>query len=110
MIKILKLSYEDYQDYDDDEINNRIKKLNDDLDKIIDKSKSFEDQIKSIKKVENLGDYYRVNDFDDKKLKFKIFKPKLAYLSNKIDEDLFKHIFDHKFETANKLINTINKE
>ena len=30
-------------------------------------------------------------------------------MSNKIDEDLFKQIFDHKFETlANKLINTIN--
>ena len=39
-----------YEDYDDDEINNRIKKLNDHLDEIIDKSKSFEDQIKSIKK------------------------------------------------------------
>ena len=62
-----------------------------------------------IKKRENLGDYYRVNDFNDKKLKFKIFKLKLAYLSNEIDEDLFKQIFDHKFETlANKLINTIN--
>ena len=32
-------------------------------------------------------------------------------MSNKIDEDLFKQIFDHKFETlANKLINTTNKE
>ena len=62
-----------------------------------------------IKKRENLGDYYRVNDFNDKKLKFKIFKLKLAYLSNEIDEDLFEQIFDHKFETlANKLINTIN--
>ena len=30
---------------------NKIKKLNDHLDEIIDKSKSFEDQIKSIKKV-----------------------------------------------------------
>ena len=30
--------------------NNIIKRLNDDFDKIIDKSKSFEDQIKSIKK------------------------------------------------------------
>ena len=30
-----------------------MKKLNDHLDEIIDKSKSFEDQIKSIKKVEN---------------------------------------------------------
>ena len=30
--------------------NNIIKRLNDDFDKIIDKSKSFEDQIKSIKR------------------------------------------------------------
>ena len=66
IIKILMSPYEDYDDAD--EINNRIKKINDHLDKIIDKSKSFEDQIKSIKKVENLGDYYRVNGFDDKKL------------------------------------------
>ena len=30
-------------------------------------------------------------------------------MSNKIEEDLFKQIFDHKFEIlANKLINTIN--
>ena len=100
-----------YEDYDDDEINNRIKKLNDHLDEIIDKSKSFEDQIKSIRKVKNLDDYYYVNDFGDKELKFKIFKLKLAHLSNDIDENLFEQIFDHKFETlANKLINTINKE
>ena len=66
IIKILMSPYEDYDDAD--EINNRIKKINDHLDKIIDKSKSFQDQIKSIKKVENLGDYYRVNGFDDKKL------------------------------------------
>ena len=32
-------------------------------------------------------------------------------MSNEIDGDLFKQIFDHKIETlANKLINTINKE
>ena len=32
-------------------------------------------------------------------------------MSNKIDEDLFKQIFGHKFETlANKLMNTINLE
>ena len=30
------------------------------------KSKSFEDQIKSLKKVENLDDYYYDDDFDDK--------------------------------------------
>ena len=40
IIKILISSYEDYDD--DDEIKNRIKKLNNHLDKIIDKSKSFE--------------------------------------------------------------------
>ena len=91
--------------------NKIIKKLNDHLDEIIDKSKSFEDQIKSIKKVENLEEYYFINDFDDKELKFKIFKLKLAHLSNDIDENLFEQIFNHKFETlANKLINTSNKE
>ena len=98
---------------EDDETmrQNIIKKLNDHLDKIIDKSKSFEDQIKSIKKVENLEEYYFINDFGDKELKFKIFKLKLAHLSNEIDEDLFEQIFDHKFETlTNKLINTTNKE
>ena len=32
-------------------------------------------------------------------------------MSNQIDEDILKQIFDHKFEAlANKLINTINKE
>ena len=98
---------------EDDETmrQNIIKKLNDHLDKIIDKSKSFEDQIKSIKKVENLEEYYFINDFGDKELKFKIFKLKLAHLSNDIDENLFEQIFDHKFETlTNKLINTTNKE
>ena len=39
-----------------------IKKLNDHLDKMIDKSKSFEDQIKSIKKVKNLNEYYFSTD------------------------------------------------
>ena len=65
-----------------------IKELNDYLDEIIDKSKSFEDQIKSIRKVENLEEYYFINDFGDKELKFKIFKLKLAHLSNEIDENI----------------------
>ena len=104
-------SYEDYEDYDDDEINKRIKKLNDHLDKIIDKSKSFEDQIKSIKKVENLNEFYFINGYGHKELEFKIFKLKFAHLSNIIDKNLFKQIFGHTFETlANKLINTTNKE
>ena len=111
IIKTLMSSYEDYEDYDDDEINKRIKKLNDHLDKIIDKSKSFEDQIESLEKVENLEEYYFINDFDDKELKFKIFKLKLAHLSNEIDENLFEQIFGHTLiKLADKLINTTGKE
>ena len=105
-----------WKEYDEETITQNkkkkiIKKVNDHLDEIIDKSKSFGDQIKSIKKVKNLDDYYYVNDFGDKELKFKIFKLKLAHLSNEIDENLFEQIFGHTLETlANKLINTTNKE
>ena len=65
------------------------KKLNDHLDKVIDKSKSFEDQIQSLEKIENLEEYYFINNFDDKELESKIFKLTLAYLSNIIDKELF---------------------
>ena len=88
-----------------------IKQLNDAWDGIIDKSKSFAEQRKSIRKVENLEEHYYVDDYDEKELKFEIFKLRAARLSNEIDEKLFEQIFGHKFETlANKLINTTNKE
>ena len=49
--------------------------------------------------------------YGDKEIEFKIFRLRLAHLSNIIDEKLFKQIFRHTFETlANKLINTTNKE
>ena len=52
-----------------------------------------------------------MKDFDDKELKFKIFKLKLADMSNQIDEELCEQIFDHTLiKLANKLINTINEE
>ena len=90
---------------------NKIKVLNDNLDEIINKSKSFEEQIKSLKKLEGLKGYWPYNDFGDKELKFKYFKIELADMSNKIDEKLFKQILGHTIETlANKLINTKNKE
>ena len=60
IIKILMSPYEDYDDAD--EINNRIKKINDHLDKIIDKSKSFEDQME----VENLNEFYFINGYGDR--------------------------------------------
>ena len=88
-----------------------IKQLNDSLDEIIDKSRSLEEQIESIRKVEHLDEYLFMDDYGNEELKFKIFKLELAHLSNIIDKKIFEQIFGHTFETlANKLINTTNKE
>ena len=95
--KALMLLDDDDDDDDDDEImkiliypdeyaeitnqNEKIiiiKKLNHHFDKMIDKSKSFKDHIKSFKKVKILDKYYFINYFDDKVLKSKIFKLKLT--------------------------------
>ena len=93
------------------EKNEIIKDLNDNLDKIIDKSKSFEEQIKSLKKREDLKGYWPYNDYDDKELKSKYFKIELADMSNEIDKKLFEQIFGHtRIKLADKLINTTNKE
>ena len=51
-----------------------VKELNDYLDELIDKSKLFEDQIKSLNKLEGLKGYWPYNDYDDKELKSKYFK------------------------------------
>ena len=107
---------DDYDDEneDDDETmsqNKIIKELNDALYEIIDKSKSFEEQIKLLEKREDLKGFWPYNDFGDKELKFKYFKIELADMSNEIDKKLFEQIFGHTLETlANKLINTTNKE
>ena len=68
--------------------NKIIKNLNDLLDKIIDKSKSFEDQIELLKK-EDLKGYWPYDNYDDKELKSKYFEIQLADMSNEIDEKLF---------------------
>ena len=68
--------------------NKIIKNLNDLLDKIIDKSKSFEDQIELLKK-EDLKGYWPYDDYDDKELKSKYFEIQLADMSNEIDEKFF---------------------
>ena len=90
---------------------NKIKNLSDNLDEIIDKSKSFEDQIESLKKLEDLKEYLFMKDFDDKELKIKYFKIHLADMSNKIDEKLFETIFGHKLKKlVDNLTNATNKE
>ena len=66
--------------------NEIIKEKNGLLDEIIDKSKSFEAQIESLKKLEDLKGYWAYKDFGDKELKFKNFKIELANMSNEIDE------------------------
>ena len=77
---------------------------------MINKSKSFEDQIESLKKVKNL-DVYFIDNFDDKELKSKVCKLKLANLLKIIDKKLLEQIFsDTLIKLANKLINTTNKE
>ena len=82
----------------------RLKKLNDYF-KIIDESKLFEDQIKLLKKVKYLNEYWYMKYYDDKELSLKIFTLKFACISNDIDKKLFEQIFDHTFEIlANKLV------
>ena len=66
--------------------NKIIKKINDNLDEIIDKSKSFEDQIELLRKLEGLKGYWPCNDYDDNELKSKYFKIQLADMSNEINK------------------------
>ena len=77
--------------------------------KTIDKSISLEEQINLLKKIKFSYEYWdmRYHD-DDKNLNLKIFKIKLAYISNDIDENLFEEVFGCTFVTlANKLINKL---
>ena len=64
-----------------------------------------------VRRKEDLEEYWFMKDYDDKKLNFKIFKLKLAHLSNIIDEKFFEQIFGHTLiKLASKLINTTSKE
>ena len=101
----------DGEPIDQSKKNEIIKGKNDLLDEIIDKSKSFEEQIKSLKQLEGLKGHWSYEDFGNKELKSKYFKIKLANMSNDIYENLLEQIFGYLLETlANKLINTTNKE
>ena len=72
-----------------------------------DETKSFEERIKLLKKLDYL-DYWHMDYDYDKELNRKIFKLKFGYISKDID---FEEVFGHIFVTlADKLINTTNKE
>ena len=89
----------------------KIKQLNDYF-KMIYESKSFEDQVNLLKKINYLNEYWHMRYYDhDKELNLKIFQLKFTYVSNDIDEKLLEQVFGHTLVTlANKLINTTNKE
>ena len=101
---------EDEYENENDDHDETIKKLNNNLDEIIDKSKSFEDQIECLKELEDLKEYLPYKEYDDKELKSKYFKIQLADMSNEIGE-LFETIFGHTLiKLVDELINTKNKE
>ena len=87
--KTLMSSNEDDDDDDDETIDQskktkKMKYKNDILDEIIDKSKLFEEQIKLLKKREDLKVYWPYKDYDDKELKSKYFKIQLADMSMRL--------------------------
>ena len=97
--------------------NESVDKIHDNVDTnnyfiIIDKTKSFEDQIEILKKMDNLSQYWDMNYCDNNKsLNFKIFKLTLAHIWNDVDEQLFKEIFGHTYVAlADKLLNTTRKK
>ena len=57
---------------DQNKKNKITKEKNDNLDETVDKSKSFEEQIESLKKLEDLNEYQYCKDYDDKEFKIKI--------------------------------------
>ena len=97
--------------------NESVGKIDDNVDtnnyfSIIDKTKSFEDQIEILKKMDDLSQYWDLNYCDEnKRLNFKIFKLKFAYIWNDVDEQLFEKIFGHTYVAlADKLLNTTRKK
>ena len=74
---------------------NEIKGKSDILDKIIDQSKSFEEQIKLLKRREDLKRFLPCKNFGDKELKSKYLNLEFADTSNETDKKLFEQIFGH---------------
>ena len=65
----------------------KIKSLNNILDEIIDKSKSFEEQIQSLKKLEVLKGHCPCVDFGDKEWNSKYFKIENQRILNNINKN-----------------------
>ena len=91
-------------DYEIKQINNCFKMINE--------TKSFEDQIDILKKIPWLNDYWNIEYYEDnKETNLRLFKLKFPHVFNDVGDDLFKEIFGlTSVKLASKLINTTSKE
>ena len=88
-----------------------IKQLNNYF-KTIDETKSFKEQIETLKTKDFLDEYWHFGyHHGNKELNFKIFKAKAAHILNDVHEQLFEKTFGHTFAAlVEELINTICEE
>ena len=88
-----------------------MKKINNEF-KRIDETKSFEDQINILTKLSWLNEYWQAAYYEDiKETNLRLFKLKVAFIFNEVDDNLFKGIFGlTSVKLADKLINTRSKE
>ena len=102
---------ENENEIDKDDDYYKINQLNNYF-KTIDETKSFKEQIETLKTKDFLDEYWHFGyHHGNKELNFKIFKAKAAYILNDLDEQLFEKIFGHTSAAlVDKLINTIGKE
>ena len=81
----------DNDDNDDDEIT--VKEININFKKI-DETKSFKDQMDTLKEISWLNDYWYIEYYEDNKsINLRLFKLKFAHISNDVDDNLFEEIF-----------------
>ena len=80
--------------------------------KTIDETKSFKEQIETLKTKDFLDEYWHFGyRYGNKELNFKIFKVKAAYILNDLDEQVFEKLFGHTFAAlVDELRNTMSEE
>ena len=98
-------------DNENDDDGYEIKQINNCF-KMIDETKSFEDQIDILKKIPWLNDYWNIEYHEDnKETNLRLFKLKLSHVFNDVVDDLFKEIFGlTSVKLASKLKNTTSIE
>ena len=78
-------------DNNDKDYNDKIKveEINNDFKKV-DETRSFEDQINTLKEIPWLDDYWYTDYYkDNKEINLRLFKSKFAHVFNDVDDNLF---------------------